>query len=116
MNLGGQRNLINVFNPGAPVSDGDGGFTLTYSAAMQPTWWASIERAGQQKAARVFSDTTLSHATHLLQGRFHPQLITKSRVTWTDRSSVLHTADVLDVDDVQGRGVETVALVSEIAA
>ncbi len=31
-----------------------------------------------------------------------------------DRSGVSHVANVLDVDDTEGAGVETVALVSEI--
>jgi head-tail adaptor len=115
MNLGSQRNLVTVENPGAPAADGDGGFTLTYAAASQGQWWAAISTASARVAERVFSSTITGHANYILTGRFHPEIGLQTRLTWTDRAGAVHVSNVLDVNDTNGAGVETVALVSEIA-
>jgi head-tail adaptor len=115
MNLGAFRNLITVENPGAPAPDGDGGFTLTYTAATQGQWWAAIQTATTRAAERIFAGTVTAHASYILNGRFHPEIGMQTRLSWTDRAGVRHVTNVLDVNDPQGSGVETVALVSEVA-
>jgi head-tail adaptor len=115
LNLGEQRNLVMVENPGTPVSDGGGGYTLAYAKANPEQWWAAIAKASAHASERVFAATVLAHATHILNGRYHPAITTKTRLTWTDRSGNAHASEVLDVDDVEGRGNELLVLVSEIA-
>lgn len=114
MNLGNLRNLVTVETPGSPVADGDGGFTLAYTAAAQPQWWAAIQTATTRAAERIFAGTVTAHATYILNGRFHPEIGMQTRLSWTDRAGVRHVANVLDVIDSEGQGVETVVLVSEV--
>jgi hypothetical protein len=35
-------------------------------------------------------------------------------MVWTDRAGVVHTGNVLDVIDVEGAGVQTMARVTEV--
>jgi len=114
VNYGDLRNLVTVENPGAAVPDGDGGFTLTYTAADPGTWWASIEKATQRASEARFSGTVIAHASYILSGRFHPGIGAQTRLSWTDRAGARHHTNVMDVDDVEGRGVETTVLVSEV--
>jgi head-tail adaptor len=107
------RNLVTVENP-TTVSDGIGGFTQTWAAARPSEWWAAIDRAGVRAAERLFAGTVLTHASYVLRGRFHEEISTETRVSWEDRAGVTHTANVLDVTDPEGAGVETVILVSEL--
>lgn len=96
------------------VPDGDGGYTYTYGALNPSQWRCSIEKATVRTAGRNFSDTVIARATHVLTGRYHAGINTKTRITWVDRSGVTHVSNVLDTDDTEGAGVETVALVTEI--
>ncbi len=94
--------------------DGDGGSTPTPSPLTPATWRFAIAKNGLRAAERIFSMTIIAHSTHLLNGRFHPGINNKTKVAWTDRAGNAHTANVLAVNDTDGAGVETVALVSEI--
>lgn len=122
MQLGAMRNRIVVENPAVDANgkvintpDGDGGFTQTFVAASPDAWWASIAKATVNASERLFAATVTAHATHILNGRFHAGITTKTRLSWVDRAGVTHVANVLDADDVDGAGVESLVLVSEIA-
>lgn len=115
VDIGALRQVATVSNP-VNTADGDGGFTSTYVALDPPTWRCSIEVASVRASERHFAATVTAHATHILTGRYHAGINTKTRIVWTDRSGAVHTANVLDVDDTEGAGVETVALVSEVVA
>lgn len=102
--------------PGPGVTaDGDGGFTEDYQPLDPPTWRCAIEKASARASERRFAGTVTAHATHILTGRFHAGITTQTRVAWTDRAGTEHIANVLDVDDSEGAGVESVVLVSEVA-
>lgn len=113
MNIGAMRNLGTVQNQ-TTVSDGIGGFTETWAAANPSEWWFAIERASVRASERLFAGTVLTHGSYILSGRHHEEMSTDSRVSWVDRAGVTHTANVLDVTDPEGAGVETVILVSEL--
>ncbi len=100
--------------PGTP--DGLGGYTLVPVPLNPATWRCSIEKVTLKNAESHFSAATIALATHMLSGRYHSGLTTRTTVVWTDRGGTVHTASVLDVDDTEGLGVESVILVSEIAA
>lgn len=102
-------------NPGAAVPDGDGGFTYVYTAIDPSPWRCAIEKATVANSEKLFAGTVLSHAMYIMSGRYHPLITTKTRVVWTDHGGDVHTANVLDVSDTEGGGVETVILISEIA-
>ncbi len=112
--LGDLKQVATIKNPGAQVPDGGGGYTLDYSV-VPPAWRCQIERATVKASERHFAAAVIAKATHMLSGRYNPNITSKSRIVWTDRSGEVHTAEVLDVDDTEGQGVETVVLVTEIA-
>ena len=112
--IGELRQVGTLSTPGTPVPDGDGGFIQTYTPLDPAEWRFAMEVASVRASERHFAATVTAHATYILSGRYHPGIDTKTRIVWTDRSGEVHTADVLDVDDTEGAGVETVALVSEV--
>ena len=114
IDIGSLRQVGTLSNPGTPVPDGDGGFTQSYTPLNPAEWRFAIEVASTRAAERHFAATVTAHAAYILTGRFHPDIDTKTRILWTDRSGYVHTGEVLDVDDTEGAGVETVVLVSEV--
>jgi hypothetical protein len=112
--IGELRQVATLSNPGTPVPDGDGGFTQVYTSLDPAEWRCRIEVASVRASERHFAATITAHAAHILTGRFHSGITTKTRIVWVDRAGQTHTANVLDVDDSEGAGVETVALVSEV--
>ena len=113
--IGNLRQTATLANPGTPTADGDGGFTQTYAPLNPATWRCEVIKAGSGRTSeRHFSDTVLSHASYIFSGRFHPGITTTTQITWTDRSGAVHVGNVLDVDDTEGAGVETVIAVSEV--
>jgi len=113
LNVGENRNLVTVENPGPQVPDGEGGYTQSY--VKDKPWRAAIQKATVRLSESRFSSTVLAHATHILIGRYHKGISTHSRLTWTDFGKRVHVANVLDVNDLDGAGVESDVLVSEIA-
>jgi len=103
-----------VFNPGIAIPNTDGGFTQMYTPLDPPEWRFAIEAASVRASERQFSGTVIAQASYILSGRFHPGITTDTRIVWVDRAGETHTANVLDVNDTEGAGVETVALVSEV--
>jgi head-tail adaptor len=112
--IGELRQAAQLSTPGVATPDGDGGFTQTYTPLDPAEWRCAIEVASVRASERHFSGTVIAQATHILTGRFHPGITTQTRIVWVDRAGATHTANVLDVDDSEGAGVETVALVSEV--
>ncbi len=115
LNAGDLRHVCTLENPGAPVPDGEGGFIYVWTALVPSPWWAAISNASARNTERHFASTVIAHATHIADGRYHPGITTQTRVTWTDYGGRVHQAQVLDVEDVDGSGVESIVLLSEIA-
>jgi len=111
---GTYRQLATLSSPGAAVPDGDGGFTQAQVPLDPPEWRCAIESASAAAAERSFSSTVIAQASQVLTGRFHPGITTSTQVVWTDRAGVSHLANVLGVEDVEGAGVVTMVLVSEV--
>lgn len=115
INIGLLRQEATLSAPGAVSPDGDGDYQRDFAALSPATWRCAIDRASVSPAKRQFSDTVIAQATHILRGRFHGGITMTTRVSWVDRAGTTHTANVLDVADTEGAGVETVILVTEIA-
>lgn len=114
MVIGALRQMATLDAPsGPPIPDGDGGFTQVYAPLVPPVWRCQIQKATLALSEKHFAQTSIGHATHIFNGRFHPDIGFNTRVTWTDRSGLKHVGNVIDVDDTEGAGVETVALVTE---
>lgn len=113
--LGELRTVCSLSVAGTTVPDGDGGFTQASVPLSPPTWRCAIEKASARASERKFAATVTAHATYIMSGRYHPGITTETIVTWVDRGGTTHVANVLDVDDTEGAGVETVIAVSEVA-
>jgi hypothetical protein len=114
INIGKYRQVVTLSTPGAAVPDGDGGYTQTQDPLDPPEWRCAIESASAALAERSFSSTVIAQASQVLTGRFHPGITTSTQMVWTDRAGVTHLANVVGVEDVEGAGVVTMALVSEV--
>ncbi len=115
LNAGDLDQVCTLENPGAPVPDGEGGFTFVWTALDPSPWWAAIENASARNTERHFASTVIAHATHVATGRYHPGITTQTRATWTDYGGRVHQAQVLDVEAVDGgRAGELIVLLSEI--
>lgn len=114
VNIGSYRQLATLSAPGSTAPDGDGGFVVSYSPLSPASWRCAIERASVASAERHFAATVIAQATHVLTGRFHSGISTQTRLVWVDRAGVSHTANALDVVDVEGAGVETIVAASEV--
>jgi hypothetical protein len=114
--IGQHRHPVTLSTPTAPVPDGDGGYTQTYTPLAPSPWWCAITPAPRtaRTAETTGSDTVTAHATHVLTGRSHPGITSQTRLVWTDQAGRVHTAEALDVQDPAGTGVETVVLASEV--
>lgn len=84
--IGDFRHLVLFQNPGAPASDGDGGFTHTWADLTPATWHVSIEPATTRDLERVAAGTVLSTASHIVKGRFHPGVTTATRMIFGGRT------------------------------
>jgi head-tail adaptor len=114
INIGKCRQVVTLSTPGVPVSDGDGGYTQTQVPLDPEEWRCAIESASAASAERSFSATVIAQASHVLTGRFHSGITTSTRMVWTDRAGLSHLANVIGVEDVEGAGVVTMVLVSEV--
>ena len=80
MARGAYRHLVTFQNPGAPVPDGDGGYTQTWTDCTPATWHVAITPATAGDHERRAAGTVLSEATHVVRGDFHPQVSTRTRM------------------------------------
>lgn len=83
---GQKRHLVSLANPGTPVPDGDGGFTVVDAPLTPATAWADIRPATARDLERTTSGTVLSTATHIVTMDYHPQVTTQTRLTYNSRS------------------------------
>lgn len=112
--IGELRQVVTLSNPTTVSPDGDGGYVQAYTPLDPATWRCAIEKASTQAAERFFAGSVIAQSSYILTGRFHAGITTQTRMVWVDRAGVTHTANVLDVVDTEGAGVELKALVSEI--
>ena len=114
MNIGTLRHLVTLENPAPAVPDGDGGYTEVWAALMPSAVWASIESATQRALERVVANVVLAQATHIVKMRYHSGVTIKTRLTWTDKSGLVHRASVTDRQNVGEQSIELVLVCAEI--
>jgi len=107
--IGTHRHLVTVQGPGVPVPDGDGGYTTTWSNLVPPTWYCSIEPATARDLERVTAGTVISTATHVIKGRYHPQIDTSTRLVFETR-----VFQITGVSDPEERHIETICVAVEL--
>lgn len=109
MDIGALRHRIVLENPGASVSDGDGGFTESWTALSPSPVWASIMPATARDLERVAAGTILSTATHIVTMRYHSGVSTKTRITYGTR-----LMSVTGVTNPEERNISTVCVCAEV--
>ncbi len=114
MDIGALRQRVTLETPGAAVPDGDGGFTQAWASLSPGRVWAEITQATQRALERLVANTVIAQATHIVRMRYHSGVTTKTRLSWTDRSGVVHVSNVTDVSNTDERSIELVLLVAEI--
>src|SRR4026208_1417998 len=86
MTIGEHRHLVVLRAPGAPVPEGDGGFTQTWTDLSPNTWYCSIKPATARDLERVAAGTVISSASHIVEGRYHAGITTKTRIIFNSRT------------------------------
>lgn len=79
-----KRHVVALFEP-STTKDGDGGYTEAWAPLAPPTLSVEIRDAGASDMERATSGTISASATHVLTGDRHPQITTKTRVTFGAR-------------------------------
>jgi SPP1 family predicted phage head-tail adaptor len=103
------RHSVVLANPGTPVQNSDGGFTDAWTALSPATVYAAIESATAARMERIANSTVTSNASHVVTLRYHPQVTTKTRVTFGTR-----TFQVVGVINEDEMNVLTRALCTEL--
>lgn len=109
MAIGAARHLVTFQNPGAAVSDGDGGFMQAWADLSPATWFVSIEPATARDLERVAAGTVLSTASHIVKGRFHAGVTTKTRMVFDGR-----TFSITGKANLEERGIAMELLAVEV--
>jgi len=107
--IGDRPHFVLLQNPGPAVSDGDGGFTQTWSDLVPRSLYVSIAPATTADLERVAAGTVVSTATQIVKGPYHPQITTKTRILFGARQF-----SVTGVANPGERNVETFATCVEI--
>jgi SPP1 family predicted phage head-tail adaptor len=105
---GARRHAITLQAPGAPVSDGDGGFVQTWADLDPAQVFASIVPATARDLERVAAGTVITTATHLVSMPYHPQLTRETRIRFGTR-----TLEVADIKNPEERNVELLLICTE---
>ena len=104
---GERRSWVDVSYPGPPIPDGHGGYTTTVISAG--SWAVQIRPASTRELERLTAGTTVTSATHLVTGRYHPAVTAEATLTFRGRT--FKVSGVVTPDELQ---VETIALCVEL--
>lgn len=99
--IGKTEHLVTFEDPGEPQPDGEGGYTETPVPLSPPTWYVRIRPATPKDAERLIAGTVITHVSHLVHGRFHPGVTTRTRMHADG-----HVYQITSVGNVDGRGLE----------
>lgn len=111
MNIGSLRHQVELQNPGPAVPDADSEPTQAWTALSPSPIWVSIAPATARDLERLAAGTVLSTATHVIRGRFHPDVSTKTRIVFGSR-----TFSVTGVSNPEEKGEEMILTAVEIVA
>lgn len=106
---GARRHWVDVYNAGPPVADGDGGWTTPLVPAGP--WAVNLRPANARDLERVAAGTLISLASHIVTGRYHPAVTTKTQLVLRGR-----TLEVTGVVTTAELNVETIAVCVEVVA
>jgi head-tail adaptor len=104
--IGQLRDRVRFEAPlGAPVPDGDGGYTQSWTPLTPPTAYVRLRPASS--AERAAPGTLLTHASYIVVGRFHPGVTTETRLIDAD-GRVYQVTSAINVEN-RGRDMHLIA-------
>jgi head-tail adaptor len=104
--IGQMQQLVTFEAPGAPVPDGEGGYTETWAPLDPPTWYVRVRPATARDAERVTAGTVITHVSHIVHGRWHPGVTTRTRMRC--KGHVYQVTSVVNLEE-RDREMELVA-------
>jgi len=84
--IGDFRHLVTFQDPSAAVPDGAGGYTQTWSDLQPATWFVAVQPAGAGDLERLAAGSVITPASHVVRGRYHPGVSTKTRMLFSGRT------------------------------
>ena len=100
--IGQTTQLVTFEAPdGDPVPDGEGGYTQAYAPLDPPTWYVRMRPATARDAERMTAGTVITHVSHLVHGRFRPDVTTQARMICKG-----HTYTITSVINLDERNTE----------
>ena len=110
---GSRTKVVTLENPAGPVSDGAGGFTLTW-APLDPAWaWVALDALASADMERQTADTITAGGTHAVTLPYHPGVTVKTRLTYTDPDRGARVFQVVGLRDPNEARRELVLVVAE---
>jgi head-tail adaptor len=107
--IGQFRHVVSLVVPGASTPDPDGGWGGEAWVPLDPpTWHCSIQAASLRDLQRLSGGVLSTTATHVLRGRYHPQLTRNARIQFGNR-----VFDVESVHDQDERRIEVEVIAHE---
>jgi len=91
---GERRHVVTFEQPGPPVSDGEGGYTETWTPLSPPLWYVSIRPATAKEAAML--GTLITHVSSIVEGDYHPGVTIESRMVLD--GEIYQVTSVIDVE------------------
>lgn len=113
MPIGEWRNVVTLEAP-TPAADGDGGYVDTWAPLTPALLDCSIRSAGPHDLERALGGTTAATASHVLTGRYHPGITTKTRIRYADPVRGARLFSVVYVENVGERGDVMTLLCAEV--
>jgi head-tail adaptor len=108
--LGQWINEVTLQGPSAPaVPDGEGNWSSTPVPLTPPTWLCSIQPASARELGRLAAGTTITTATHILQGHYRPDITTETQILFRGRTFYVNR-----VENPEERNVRTIAVCTEM--
>lgn len=105
------RQLVTLVGPPVVTTpDGQGGYTQTLTA-LTPSWYCAIRPASQRDLERTTSGTTITSATHLVEGDYRADITTATQLLFNGR-----TLFVNDVRNVDERNITLILACSEVVS
>lgn len=110
--VGDRPHRIRLQQPGAPIPDGDGGYTTPLLDLTPPEVYARVAPASVGDMERWTSGTVTTVATHIVQLPFHPGVTTETVISLWTRART-RTFSVIGLANPDERATELVALCTE---
>jgi hypothetical protein len=107
---GERRHLVTLQGPTGPaVPDGEGNWSAAPAPLTPPTWQVSILAASARELGRLAAGTTITTATHIVEGVYRPDITTETQIVFRGRTFYVNR-----VENPDERNIRTIAICTEM--